>query len=234
MRQLLLILFTLATVQPAKAQMLLGIGGQADFPFMFNDYIGGYHHHQGNPGFRVVGTYLSPNSTFSPGLTLSVSPAALPVQWVQNEFALSMHFIHTHAMLFGRLQKKLRNGQYFLYGLGIGVSHFSGDGVSSGGGVDVELRYTLSDSSKFINTFAPTVAFNLEYIRPIKEGTPFYWSIGGKLQYLYFFDKKTTYRIDIIDNKGRYFKAEPRLFGHTVNPMLFINIYYQLSGRRGY
>lgn len=210
-----------------NAQLLLGVGAQADFPMMFNEYVGGYHHQTGNPGFRIAASYQSDRSTFSPAATVSISTASLPVQWVANEFVLSMDFIHLQAMLFGRLKKELNNGLLY-YGVGIGVSHFSGDGVTIGGSDEVQLQTTLSDSSQYIKLLAPTVAFNIEYIRPIANSN-FSYSIGGQLNYFYFFDKTTTYRIDIVDTKGRYFKTNPQLSGHTFNPMLFVNLYYRLG-----
>ncbi|MEZ5018400.1 MAG: hypothetical protein R2800_15170 [Flavipsychrobacter sp.] len=231
MLRLLLTCLILITSISTRAQLLLGVGAQADFPMMFNEFVGGYHHQTGNPGFRLAACYESEQSNFSPAATVSISTASLPVQWVANEFVLSMDFVHLQAMLFGRLKKEVNNGLLY-YGVGIGVSHFSGDGVTIGGSDNVQLQTTLSDSSKYIKMLAPTVAFNIEYIRPIANSN-FSYSIGGQLNYFYFYDKTTTYRIDIVDTKGRYFKTSPQLSGHTLNPMLFVNLYYRFGDTRG-
>lgn len=233
MQRSLFAILLLAAYTSSYAQTYMGIGAQADFPMMFNKYVGGYHHHSGSPGLRLAVAHKSRQGSFSPAATISISPAALPVYSISNAFVVSMNFTHLQAVAYGRLHKELRKGDIF-YGVGVGVSYFSGTGISGGGGDNVEFRMAISDSTKFIKTVAPVVAFNAEYVAPLIPDRSIYFGIGAQLQYLYFFDDKTTYRIDIIDNNGVYYRAEPRLYGHCFNPMLFLNIYYRFGERRGY
>lgn len=229
---LLTIVLSLLLTQ-TYAQTSIGIGAQADFPMMFNKYVGGYHHHSGSPGMRLAITHKSRQGSFSPAATISISPAALPVYSISNAFVVSMNFTQLQAVAYGRLHKKFRKGDIF-YGLGVGASYFSGTGISGGGGDNVEFRTAISDSTQFIKTVAPVVALNAEYVAPLFPDKNIYYGLGVQLQYLYFFDDNTTYRIDIIDNNGVYYRAEPRLYGHCFNPMVFLNLYYNFGEGRRY
>lgn len=226
-----LLLFLICSVT-AKAQIDLGLGAEVGFPLMFNKYVGNYNHALGSPGLRAIVMYQPREATFVPSVVLSVAPVQLPVVRIYGDNVLHMDFTAYSAMINGRF-RKLMDKKEFLIGVGVGVSYLKSTGVGVTG-KGFAFGNLIADSSQLINTATPVININAEYIFPISSEVPLYAGIGAQIQYAYFFDQNKSYRVDIVDNQFQYYSLQPKLYGHMVNPALFLNIYYRFGNRDNY
>lgn len=228
---LLLLLVSLS----AEAQINLGLGAELGFPLMFNRNVGDYHHSLASPGLRATVSYTPPQTTFVPSATVSIASIQLPVDKIGVNSAIFMTFTGYTVMLNGRLRKQFEKKE-LQYGLGIGVTYLNGTGVGASGknGSSFEFRNYVDDSSEFINMIVPAVNVNAEYIFPISSQVPLYVGIGGQLQYSYFYKQGREYKVGIIDMQGYYYPLQPRLYGHMINPIVFLNIYYKFGNKDNY
>jgi hypothetical protein len=229
---LLLLLFISLS---AKAQINLGLGGEIGFPLMFNRNVGDYHHSLSSPGLRATISYTPREGTFIPSATVGLASIHLPVDRIGLDNALFMTFTGYTVTINGRLRKQFEKKE-LQYGIGIGVSYLNGTGVGASGknSSSFEFRNYVADSSEFINMVVPAVNINAEYIFPISSQVPLYAGIGGQLQYSYFYKQGREYKVGIIDMQGYYYPLQPRLFGHMINPILFLNVYYRFGNRDNY
>ncbi|RYD55788.1 MAG: hypothetical protein EOP56_14590 [Sphingobacteriales bacterium] len=216
----------------AYAQVNLGIGGEIGFPLMFNRTVGDYHHSLASPGLRATVSYTPQEATFVPSATFSLSSIHLPIERLSSDNFLFMTFAAYTVTLNGRLRKQFDKKE-LLYGLGVGVTYLNGTGVGASGrnSSSFQFRDFVADSSEFITMVLPAININAEYIFPISSQVPLYAGIGGQLQYSYFYNRGREYKMGIIDMNGSYYALQPRLYGHMINPILFLNIYYKFGNR---
>jgi hypothetical protein len=225
---LLLLLFS----PSINAQINLALGAEVGFPLMFNRTVGDYHHSLASPGLRAIISYTPQDATFVPSAALGIASVQLPVERINTDNFLFMSFTGYTVTVNGRLRKQFEKKE-LQYGIGVGVTYLRGTGVGANGrnSSSFQMREFVVDSSEFINMVLPAVNINAEYIFPISSQVPLYAGIGGQLQYSYFYKQGREYKVGIIDMQGLYYPLQPRLYGHMINPILFLNIYYRFGNR---
>jgi hypothetical protein len=72
----------------------------------------------------------------------------------------------------------------------------------------------------------------VEYRVPISSEKPIGAGIGVNVLYSYYFERNTTWRMDVVDDKYNYYKLNPKLSGHMLNPSIYVVLYYRF-GRKG-
>lgn len=208
------------------AQISIGAGAAFESPFLMSKAAGGYNHYTGVPAGRLCVVYESENSTFIPSLTITIAPYILPVSKLGlTDRALLMHFGTLNMMLNGKLKKTLNNGKLLYYGIGIGATYMWGRKVSLSGD-QTTLLTVLEDSADYIKTVMPQVCLSAEYRTPIGTNKHVGAGIGINLLYSYYFERNTTWRIDVVDNTYNYYKLNPKLEGHMLNPAVYVLLYY--------
>jgi len=209
-----------------QAQISIGAGAAFESPFLMSKAAGGYNHYTGVPAGRLAIVYEQANGTFLPVLTVAVAPYILPVSKLGlTDRALLMHFGTLNMMLHGKLKKTLNNGKVLYYGLGIGATYMWGHKVSLSGNQNTLLT-VLEDSADYIKTVMPQVSLSVEYRTPISANKHVGAGIGVNLLYSYFFERNTTWRIDVVDDTYNYYKLNPKLEGHMLNPSVYVLLYY--------
>lgn len=222
----------LSVVADGRAQVDAGIGASFGFPMLFNNNVGGYNHSSGVPGGKVQLTYQPANATFVPTLAVEVAPYVLPVTLLGNtDRVLNMNFFTMNAMLYGRVRKELRNTKVLYYGVGVGAAYMQGRSVGLSGNQNTYLT-VIEDSADYIKTIAPQAAFNIEYVMPVSQDVPLYLGIGGQVLYSYYFERQTTWRISVVDDKYNLYNLNPKLQGHLLNPGVYVVLYYRLGGSK--
>jgi hypothetical protein len=136
-----------------------------------------------------------------------------------------MHFGTLNMMLHGKLKKTLNNGKELYYGLGIGATYMWGNKVSLSGNQNTLLT-VLEDSAEYIKTVMPQVCLSVEYRTPITTNKHVGAGIGVNVLYSYYFERSTTWRIDVVDDTYNYYKLNPKLEGHMINPSVYVLLYY--------
>lgn len=232
LRYLYTLLLLMIFSTPLQAQINLGLGGEIGFPLMFNRNVGDYHHSLGSPGLRATISYTPENATFVPSATVGLASIQLPVERFNVNNVMYMIFTGYTVALNGRL-RKVFDKKEFQYGIGVGVTYLNGNGVGVNGrnGSTFEFREYVMDSSEMISMVVPAVNINAEYIFPISSQVPLFAGIGGQLQYSYFYERGREYKVGIVDMQGYYYPLQPKLYGHMINPVLFLNIYYRFGNR---
>lgn len=213
----------------AYAQLDIGIGGELAAPLMFNGFVKGHNHASAAVGGRIAINYTPPNANFTGSLIAGISPMMLPVvRFNGGQDVLYMNFINTNFSLLGRFRKELNNDAALLFGIGAGVNMLRGNRVQISQRSENDIARIMEDSTFYNKATLPTVYLNVEYIRPISKGSKVYYGIGAQVQYIYFLDQSDNYRVDIVDKNFQYFRLQPKLEGHLVNPMVFLNLYYRI------
>jgi hypothetical protein len=216
------------------AQVDIGAGGEFGFPMLYNKDVGSYNHSTGSPGARVHFTYLPPNGTFVPTLSLQVMPYTLPVTKLGNtDRVLNMKFTTINAMVYGRVRKQVANNREWYYGLGIGATYMQGTKMDFNK-ANLNNLQVLTDSSEYIKAVIPNIAINAEYRIPISAEMPLAVGIGGQVLYSYYSERQTTTRMDVVDENYNHYKLNPKLSGHMLNPSFYVIIYYRFAGRERY
>lgn len=213
-----------------KAQLDLGGGVSAGFPLLYNKNVGNYNHSLGSPAARIQFNYVPPDATFVPSLSFSYSQWLLPVVRFTTDRVLSMKFNTMNFTASAMIRKKIDDKREIRFGPGIGLAILKGKGVSINGNPELISR-VIEDSSAFISRLAPYIMLSGEYIFPMSSQVPLFIGIGGQIQYAYFFEGDTRYRVDIEDNQSQYYRLQPELSGHMINPALYAVIYYRFGSR---
>lgn len=217
----------------AAGQVDIGVGAELGFPLLFNGFVKGHNHASGAPGVRVSLNYAPEKASFSGALVAGISPMILPVTRFNNQQdVLYMNFTNTNLTLLGRFKKEMKNNAELLYGLGVGANFLKGNRVQISKRSDNDISRVIEDSTVYNKATLPAFYVNVEYIRPLSEGSRTYYGIGAQLHYIYVLDQGLNYRVDIFDKNGQYFNLTPELTGHIVNPMIYVNLYYRLGGNR--
>lgn len=212
-----------------KAQIDLGIGAAFESPFLLSNASGGYNHYTGVPAGRMVITYLPQQATFIPSLSFSIAPYILPVSKLGiTDRALLMHFGTLNAMLNGRVRKMLNNDKEAYFGLGVGATYMWGNRVSLSGDQTTYVT-VLEDSADYIRAIMPQVSLNAEYRTPITPNKHIGAGFGLNVLYSYYFERNTTWRIDVVDNMYNHYKLNPKLSGHMINPGIYVLLYYRFG-----
>lgn len=213
----------------AHAQTDLGIGGAFESPFLISKAGGGYNHYTGVPALRLDVTALSLGETFHPAATISIAPYILPVSKIGfTDRALLMEFFTVNAMFFAKIVKELPGEKQLLFGVGIGATYLQGTGVSFSG--DYTSYTTINtDSAEYIKVVAPQVNLGLEIRRRIASSKHAGVALGVNVIYSYYFQRNTSWRIDIVDNNYNYYKLNPALGGHMINPAVYAMLYYRFD-----
>ena len=229
MRKLIMICLLIPGATLSKAQVHIGIGGDAGFPLMFNKFVKGHNHASGVPGARVTFTYTPQEAAFSGSLVAGISPMILPmVRFNGDKDVLYMNFVNTSLTLLGRFRKQLANDAELLYGVGVGANFLKGNRVQISQRSENEISRVIEDSTFYNKATLPAFYLNVEYMRPVKKDSRVYYGIGAQLHYIHFLDQGANYRVDIIDKNFQYFSLQPQLTGNMINPMVFVNLYYRL------
>lgn len=230
MYRLYSLLFTLLVAVHASAQFDIGIGGSFSAPLMYNKHVGDYNHALGSPGFQATLRYKAPNGNFVPDISINRSVTILPVtRFGFYDQVIDMRFAQLTAMLNANFIRQIKNNELY-YGIGIGYSHLKGNRISASKN-NSHIRELIADSSIMINTWMPTVNLNLEYVVPVNAGKHLYAGVGLRVQYIYFYDKTTTYKITVVDENYNYFNLQTKLYGHMLNPALCLSLYYRFGER---
>ena len=107
--------------------------------------------------------------------------------------------------------------------------------ISAGvNGKNGEFINVSLDSTEFINRISPVANINAEYIFPISSQVPLYAGLGAELQYTYFYDNGNRYKVYVVDAQGGPGVVESQLFGHMINPVISLTIYYRFGNTTGY
>lgn len=216
------------------AQVDAGIGGAFGFPMLFNSNLGGYNHSLGAPAGRVQINYLPANATFVPSLSMEIAPYELPVSRLGNtNRVLNMNFTVMNAMLQGRVRKTWANNKELYYGIGVGAMYMSGRRVGLSGDQNSYLT-VIEDSADYIKTIVPQMCVSAEYVMPVTSDAPVMLGIGAQLQYSYFFERQTTWRISVVDDQFNLYNLRPKLQGHFINPGVYVVLYYRFKGKERY
>jgi hypothetical protein len=228
MKQWLLILVVLFSTD-VSAQTDIGIGGAFESPFLISKAGGGYNHYTGVPALRLDVTTLSLGETFHPAATISIAPYILPVSKIGlTDRALLMEFFSVNAMFFAKIVKELPDEKQLLFGIGIGATYLQGTGVSFSG--DYTSYTTINtDSAEYIKAVTPQVNLGLEIRRRIPSSKHVGVALGVNIIYSYYFQRNTSWRIDIVDNNYNYYKLNPSLGGHMINPAVYAMLYYRFD-----
>lgn len=214
------------------AQADIGIGGAFESPFLMNKAVGGYTHYTGVPAAKLHISYLPSEATFVPTLSVTIAPYILPVVRLGiTDRALLMHFNTVNLMLQGRVRKSLNNNKELYYGIGVGATYMKGRSVSLSGNQSTYIT-VIEDSADYIKAIMPQVSLNVEYRVPISSEKPIGAGIGVNVLYSYYFERNTTWRMDVVDDKYNYYKLNPKLSGHMLNPSVYVVLYYRV-GRKG-
>jgi hypothetical protein len=220
----------LGTSISSFAQVELGAGASIGFPLSYNKNVGDYNHSSGSPGLRMHFNYVKEDATFIPAVSFNYSKWLLPVVRFGTEKVLSMDFNVT-ALTLGGMIRKVNGDREFRIGPGIGLAWLKGKGVSINGNPEL-ISNVFEDSSAYITRFTPFVNLSGEYIIPVTSAAPVFLGIGVQLQYAYFFEGDTKYRVDIVDNQFQYYKLEPELSGSVINPLIYVVIYYRFGQKK--
>lgn len=212
------------------AQVDIGGGATIGFPLSYNKAVGDYNHASGSPGVRLQFNYVPPDATFIPSVSFTYGQWLLPVVRFGMDKVLSMKF-NTMSFTASAMIRKVRDDKKeFIFGPGIGLAILKGRGVSINGKPEL-INSVLEDSSAFISKLTPYIMLSGEYIMPVTPQAPVYMGIGGQIQYTYFLQGDTKYRVDIVDSQLQYYKLEPELAGHMINPAVYVVIYYRFGER---
>lgn len=216
------------------AQVDAGLGGAFGFPMLFNSNLGGYNHSLGAPAGRVQINYLPANATFVPSLSMEIAPYELPVSRLGNtNRVLNMNFTVMNAMLHGRVRKTWANNKELYYSIGVGAMYMSGRRVGLSGDQNSYLT-VIEDSADYIKTIVPQMCVSAEYVMPVTSDAPVMLGIGAQLQYSYFFERQTTWRISVVDDQFNLYNLRPKLQGHFINPGVYVVLYYRFKGKERY
>lgn len=210
------------------AQVEVGAGIDFGFPLMFNSKVKGHNHALGSPGANAILSYTPKGASFTGTVKVGVSRLMLPVERFNPQDVLYMNFTSTNISLLGRFCKQLTNDAILLFGPGVGVNVIKGSSVQVSRSSENKILNILEDSTVYNKTTVPSFYLNMEYMKPVKAGSRWFYGFGVQLHYIYFLDQGTTYRVDVIDEKYNYYSLEPELKGHMLNPVLFANLYYRL------
>jgi hypothetical protein len=214
------------------AQIDISIGPQLNFPLMYNDMVGDYHHTLGSLGPRVSINYVPNTTSFYPSLSVNVASAILPLLKVDNT-VISMRFIQANITLSAKARKQLNNNREIRYGIGLGASYLQERSViTSGNNNDLSVS-TVSRDSGAINSWSPAINVEMEYVIPISTTKPWFAGLGFNLQYIHFFDHGAKYNIAIFDSQYNWRKYEANLKGEVFTPGFYISFYYKL-GQKAY
>lgn len=217
----------------AVGQVDVGIGAELGFPLLFNGFVKGHNHASGAPGIRLTLNYAPEDASFSGALVAGLCPMILPVTRFNNGLdVLYMNFTNTNITLLGRFKKEMKNDAELLYGLGVGANFLKGRRVQISRRSDNDISRVIEDSTLYNSATLPSFYANIEYVRPLNADSKMYYGIGFQLHYIYLLDQGLDYRVDIVDKNGQYFMLTPELTGHIINPMVFVNLYYRLGGKR--
>jgi hypothetical protein len=197
-----------------------------------NKAVGGYTHYTGVPAVKLHISYLPSEATFVPTLSVTIAPYILPVVRLGiTDRALLMHFNTVNLMLQGRVRKSLNKNKELYYGIGVGATYMKGRSVSLSGNQSTYIT-VIEDSADYIKVIMPQVSLNVEYRVPISSEKPIGAGIGVNVLYSYYFERNTTWRMDVVDDKYNYYKLNPKLSGHMLNPSIYVVLYYRF-GRKG-
>ena len=214
----------------SNGQVDVGVGGELGFPMLFNSFVKGHNHASGAPGARAVLNYSPAEASFSGSLVAGISPMILPVTRFNNGLdVLYMNFSNANISILGRFRKQMNNDAELLYGVGVGANFLKGNRVQISKRSDNDINTIIEDSSVYNKATLPAFYLNVEYIRPMNSSGKVYYGIGFQLHYIYLLDQGNTYRVDMIDKNFQYYKLQPELLGHMLNPMFYINLYYRSS-----
>ncbi|MCB9047017.1 MAG: hypothetical protein H6550_12865 [Chitinophagales bacterium] len=231
MKKIITILLLMCGCHMSHAQLDIGVGAELGFPMLFNNYVKGHNHASGAPGARAVISYAPEEATFSGSIIAGISPMILPVERFNGgQDVLYMDFRNANVTLLGRVRKKMNNDAELLYGIGVGANFLKGYRVQISKRSDNDISRIIEDSSLYNKATLPALYLNVEYIRPMGQGSKFYYGIGFQLHYIYMMDQGNNYRVDIIDKNYQYFILQPQLTGQMINPMFFLNVYYRSGG----
>lgn len=229
LRTRLVLLFLLISWH-ANAQFDIGIGGTFSAPLMYNKYVGDYNHSLGSPGLQAIFRYAPKNGNFVPDITINSSSTILPVtRFGVYDQVLDIHFSQITAMLNAYFLKQIKNNELY-YGIGIGFSRMKGTRVSASKNNE-HVTNLLADSGILIKTWMPAINLNIEYVAAVNSQKHLYAGIGLRVQYIYFYDKTTSYPIAIVDDQSNYYKLQTKLYGHMLNPALSLSLYYRFGER---
>lgn len=210
-------------------QVEVGVGGELAAPLLFNGFVKGHNHASAAVGARVAINYTPPDANFTGSVVAGIAPMMLPVvRFNGGQDVLYMNFANTNVSLLGRYRRQLNNEAALMFGIGAGVNMLRGNRVQISQRSENEIARIMEDSTFYNKATLPTVYLNVEYIRPINKGSKIYYGIGAQVQYMYFLDQSDSYRVDIVDKNFQYFRLQPKLEGHLVNPMVFLNLYYRI------
>jgi hypothetical protein len=218
-------------VADAHAQISLGLGGQMDVPLLYNKNVGNYNHSLAAFGPRLSFKYVPQNSTFFPSFSFNSTGMLLPLEKV-NDLVVNMYFTQLNAVLWANLKNEINEKAQLYYGLGIGASYFSGKRTELAGNDDLVTSFT--NTEPYIKAWAPSFNLQLEYIFPISSEKPLYAGIGGKVQYVHFFDNDIKYNMTITSQNQGAIQLEPELLGNMLNPGVYLIVYYQFRTSNKY
>lgn len=211
----------------SSAQFELGIGPQLNFPLMYNNMVGGYHHSLGSFGLCATINYVPNTTSFYPSLSINGALAILPILKVDNTI-VSMRFLQTNIGLSAKTKRQFKKGE-LNYGLGLEASYFSGESIETSGANNDMNIYKVDADSNFINIWMPAIHITLEYVIPISAKRPWYAGLGFNLQYIHFFDRNTKYTISVSDNQYHRAKYNVDLNGEMFTPGFYVSFYYKLG-----
>ena len=215
------------------AQYDLGLGLAYESPFLFNKQLGGYNHYSGVPAVRLNFNYLPAQATFLPTVSFVVAPYVLPVTRLGvSDRVLLMDFTTLNLMVQGRIRKELGENYELFFGMGIGATYMTGGSSIGLSGNQAGYINVLQDSADRIKAIMPQVNLNLEYRIPISSEKPISAGLGVNVLYSYYFERSTTWRVDVVDDMNIHYKLYPKLAGHLVNPSVYVVIYYRFERNR--
>ena len=224
--------FLCLSVRPASAQMALGLGGQVDFPLMFNANVGSFNHALGAFGPRISLSYFPQNSTFYPSISVNTASIELPLAKLNNGLVVNLRFFQAAATIWANSRKTFNKGELH-YGLGIGASYLSSRDVVLTGPSENVTATMLNSSEKA--TVTPPFNLMTEYCFPISTEKPLWLGLAAKLQYMYFFDNTVQYSVEIKDNHfGPLPTVSAPLQGHLLNPGGLLSLYYRFGASKKY